>query len=41
LQNLVKGSPVDPAKAWTQTRDLPPLAPESFKDWWKKRKQKK
>ena len=41
LQNLVKGSPADPTKAWTQTRDLPPLAPESFKDWWKKRKQKK
>jgi L-lactate dehydrogenase complex protein LldF len=38
LQNLVKGTPVDPAQAWTKTRDLPPLAKESFKDWWKKRK---
>ena len=38
LQNLVKGTALDPAKAWTQTRDLPPLAKESFKDWWKKRK---
>lgn len=38
LQNLVKGTALDPAKSWTQTRDLPPLAGESFKDWWRKRK---
>ncbi len=38
LQKPVKGTALDPAKAWTQTRDLPPLAKESFKDWWKKRK---
>jgi L-lactate dehydrogenase complex protein LldF len=38
LQNLVKGTALDPARAWTQTRDLPPLAGESFKDWWRKRK---
>jgi L-lactate dehydrogenase complex protein LldF len=38
FQNLVKGSALDPAKAWTQTRDLPPLAAESFKDWWRNRK---
>jgi L-lactate dehydrogenase complex protein LldF len=38
LQNLVKGSALDPAKAWTQTRDLPKLAQESFKDWWRNRK---
>ena len=37
LQNLVKGSALDPARAWTQTRDLPPLAKESFKDWWRNR----
>jgi L-lactate dehydrogenase complex protein LldF len=36
--NVVKGSRLDPARAWTQTRDLPPLANESFKDWWNKRK---
>jgi L-lactate dehydrogenase complex protein LldF len=40
LQNLVNGTALDPAKAWTQTRDLPPLAKESFKDWWRKRKGK-
>ena len=38
LQNLVNGTVLDPAKAWTQTRDLPPLARESFKDWWRNRK---
>ncbi|HEX3856119.1 MAG TPA: lactate utilization protein B, partial [Verrucomicrobiae bacterium] len=38
LQKLVKGSAIDPAKSWTQTRDLPPLAQESFKDWWRNRK---
>jgi L-lactate dehydrogenase complex protein LldF len=38
LQKPVKGTVLDPAKAWTKTRDLPPLAAESFRDWWKKRK---
>jgi len=38
LQNLVKGTALDPAKSWTQTRDLPPLVGESFKDWWRNRK---
>jgi L-lactate dehydrogenase complex protein LldF len=38
LHGLLKGSAADPAKAWTRTRDLPPVAPESFKDWWRKRK---
>ena len=38
LQRLVKGTALDPAKAWTQTRDLPPQPSESFKDWWRKRK---
>jgi len=39
LQKLVKGSALDPAKAWTKTRDLPPQPSESFKDWWKQRKK--
>ncbi len=38
LQRLVKGSAIDPAKAWTKTRDLPSQPKESFKDWWKNRK---
>jgi L-lactate dehydrogenase complex protein LldF len=38
LQKLVKGSAIDPAKAWTKTRDLPPMPQETFKDWWRNRK---
>ncbi len=38
LQKLVKGSALDPAKAWTKTRDLPPMPSETFKDWWRNRK---
>jgi L-lactate dehydrogenase complex protein LldF len=38
LHAAVKGSALDPAKAWTKTRDLPPLPRETFKDWWRKRK---
>ena len=37
FHGLVKGTGLDPAKAWTQTRELPPVAGESFKDWWRKR----
>ena len=39
LHGLVKGSAFDPARAWTRTRELPPLARQSFKDWWRKRKK--
>ncbi|MDB6017128.1 MAG: [Fe-S]-binding protein [Pedosphaera sp.] len=38
LHKLVKGTRLDPAYAWTQSRDLPTLPAESFKDWWKKNK---
>jgi L-lactate dehydrogenase complex protein LldF len=37
LQHFVKGTALDPARAWTKTRDLPPLAPVSFKEWWRNR----
>ena len=33
------GTIYDPARAWTKTRDLPPMAEQSFKDWWKERKR--
>jgi len=38
LHALVKGKRIDPAYGWTQSRDLPNLAPQSFKEWWKDRK---
>ena len=38
LHGLVKGGVFDPARSWTKTRDLPPLAKQSFKAWWRKRK---
>jgi L-lactate dehydrogenase complex protein LldF len=37
LHALVKGTLLDPARAWTKTRDLPPMARVSFKDWWRNR----
>ena len=38
LHPLVKGKRLDPAYGWTRTRDLPPIARETFKEHWKKRK---
>lgn len=37
---LVKGTPLDPVKAWTKTRAFPNLAPKSFREQWKERKKK-
>jgi len=34
---LVKGTRLDPAYGWTQSRELPPIAEETFKEYWKKR----
>lgn len=38
LHPLVKGKRIDPAYGWTRTRDLPPIARETFKEYWLKRK---
>jgi L-lactate dehydrogenase complex protein LldF len=37
LHPLVLGKPIDPAYVWTKTRDLPPIARQSFKEWWRGR----
>jgi L-lactate dehydrogenase complex protein LldF len=33
---LVAGLPVDPTRAWTGSRELPEVAPESFKEYWRR-----
>jgi len=37
LHPLVKGTRLDPAYAWTKTRELPPIASETFREWWRRR----
>jgi iron-sulfur cluster-binding protein len=38
FHSFVKGTRLDPAYGWTRTRDLPPLAKQSFKEYWRTRK---
>ena len=35
---LIKASPLDPALVWTKTRELPKVAPQTFKEYWRTRK---
>jgi len=37
FHGLVKGTRLDPAYGWTKTRDLPPIAKQTFKEWWRER----
>ena len=36
---LIKNTPVDPAIAWTRSRELPKVAPETFREWWQKNRK--
>ena len=38
LQRLVRGTILDPLRAWTKTRSFPPLAERSFRELWRERK---
>jgi len=40
LHGLVKGTRLDPARAWTQTRETPRVAEKSFKQLWRERNGK-
>ena len=37
LHPLVKRTPLDPARAWTRTREAPKIAAATFKDFWRDR----
>jgi L-lactate dehydrogenase complex protein LldF len=37
LHRLVLGTRLDPAYAWTRTRNAPRIAPQSFREWWRTR----
>lgn len=38
LHRLVKGSVLDPARAWTRTRELTPIATSTFREQWRARR---
>ncbi len=37
LHEFINASPLDPARGWTRSRELPPVARKSFKQWWRNR----
>lgn len=40
LHPLVKGSVLDPAYAWTKERELPLIANQTFKEWWRSQNER-
>jgi len=38
LHPWVKGTRLDPAYGWTKTRELPPIARQTFKEFWRSRR---
>ena len=36
---LIKGTRLDPACAWTSSRELPLIAKQTFKEFWRSRKR--
>jgi len=39
LHPLVKGTLLDPARAWTRSRELPPVSKQTFNEFWRSRKK--
>ena len=37
LHGLVKSSPLDPARSWTKSREIPAIPQKSFRDYWNHR----
>ena len=37
LHPLIKATPLDPALVWTRSRELPKVAPKTFKEYWRTR----
>jgi L-lactate dehydrogenase complex protein LldF len=37
FHGLVKGGALDPAQVWTKTREIQPIAKQSFREWWEER----
>ena len=36
---LVKGTRFDPARAWTRSRELPVIAGQTFREFWRSRRR--